>query len=961
LATNSNFVVKNGLTVGTTNVINSSGAWTGPNSGLVGATGVVGPTGPTGPTGGQGATGVLGPTGPTGPTGATGVLGPTGPTGPTGGQGATGITGPTGPTGPGGPTGPTGPTGASGLTGPTGPTGPQGPTGAGGPTGPTGATGAANSTNVAGLVENTFSAYTNIASTTPKNGFYGMLCGVNYSFPALMFDASGGGFYRENGGFWSVYHSYANACVGIGSSGTTAGYALQVNGNAYATGTVVAASSVTSPIYYASNSTYYGDFDSTADAALRIRGGALFGPNTTWGAYLLVGGDGRQNYTNSGTVASVCSTNGNLHIDAASGMTTFLNYYDGSSLIVGTGDSSGQAMQVYSTPYTEIYGSTRSPIFYNYSDTAFYIDGEGTSSLTTVIVGNGGGYPYGTATTGSLYFGSNADASYRIYTQLETVGASYTKLTLDWHTGIRIGASTAYGGIRFYNNAVAGGGAKIFSVGESDDNVRVRDYIYAQTFYDTNTAYYINGDSTSSLNTISANIVGANRLSAPNSGLISVGDDSATYTYNDGSSRSRVYVSSLYPAITLNSTYGGSNANHGPTLQFQHNGYDSNRQWVIGTPANGTHLDFGTGQPSDKNPHHGISSYPSTSQPTIMRITTSGNVGIGGSWGNWGAVANPSYPLHVQGIAYASSYMVASAFYDHNTAYYVDPASRSKLYELTLANTNTFLRLGNGEVTTTNQVGIGWADDSASYAIFKPYGAWIQPMHIAFHTGIKIGAQSAYSGTRFYNTELMATQIFSVGAGDNNVRVEYDIRSPIFYDTNTSYYADPAGISNLAYVNLASVYTGNKTSGAGVLVNPSWQEVNGLVVTGVYIQYGFSRVICTFTCTQRSPGANGKMHGVYRIRAVSQNTGTTFYVGDSSWGFGINRLIHGEIDQTWATYTQTVNLAAFINQGNSFVAGNTYSIYLEVRDASSGYWYAASEADSTFVPYTPAQMQIWIS
>jgi hypothetical protein len=72
-------------------VISSTGTWTGPSSGLVGATGVAGPTGPGGPTG---ATGVTGPTGPGGPTG---------PTGPTG---ATGLTGPGGPTGPTGPTGP---------------------------------------------------------------------------------------------------------------------------------------------------------------------------------------------------------------------------------------------------------------------------------------------------------------------------------------------------------------------------------------------------------------------------------------------------------------------------------------------------------------------------------------------------------------------------------------------------------------------------------------------------------------------------------------------------------------------------------------------------------------------------------------------------------------------------------------------------------------------------------------
>ena len=45
MATNSNFVVKNGLTVGTTPVIAANGAWVGASSGLIGATGPTGPAG----------------------------------------------------------------------------------------------------------------------------------------------------------------------------------------------------------------------------------------------------------------------------------------------------------------------------------------------------------------------------------------------------------------------------------------------------------------------------------------------------------------------------------------------------------------------------------------------------------------------------------------------------------------------------------------------------------------------------------------------------------------------------------------------------------------------------------------------------------------------------------------------------------------------------------------------------
>ena len=131
MATSANFVIKNGLTVGTTNVIAANGRWIGVTTNLQGA------TGPTGPTGPQGATGITGPTGspgPAGPTGPTGLTGSTGPTGPTGIQGATGITGPTGSPGPAGPTGPTGPTGTTGSPGPTGPAGPTGPTGPSGAT-----------------------------------------------------------------------------------------------------------------------------------------------------------------------------------------------------------------------------------------------------------------------------------------------------------------------------------------------------------------------------------------------------------------------------------------------------------------------------------------------------------------------------------------------------------------------------------------------------------------------------------------------------------------------------------------------------------------------------------------------------------------------------------------------------------------------------------------------------------
>jgi len=99
--------------------------------------------------------------------------------------------------------------------------------------------------------------------------------------------------------------------------------------------------------------------------------------------------------------------------------------------------------------------------------------------------------------------------------------------------------------------------------------------------------------------------------------------------------------------------------------------------------------------------------------------------------------------------------------------------------------------------------GIGGNSGQAnhSYAIFQEAGAWVYPypdLRIAYHTGIKLGAHFSYNGIRFYNDADMATQTMSIGDGDNNVRVNYALYSPIVYDLNDAgYYLDPNSTSEL--------------------------------------------------------------------------------------------------------------------------------------------------------------------
>ena len=67
-----------------------------------------------------------------------------------------------------------------------------------------------------------------------------------------------------------------------------------------------------------------------------VSGKTIYGPNTTWGAYLQVGGNSRE-YVDNGTYASVAASDGNLHLDASSSHGLYLNYYDGSTIYFGNG------------------------------------------------------------------------------------------------------------------------------------------------------------------------------------------------------------------------------------------------------------------------------------------------------------------------------------------------------------------------------------------------------------------------------------------------------------------------------------------------------------------------------------------------------------------------------------------------------------------------------------------------
>lgn len=106
--------------------------------------------------------------------------------------------------------------------------------------------------------------------------------------------------------------------------------------------------------------------------------------------------------------------------------------------------------------------------------------------------------------------------------------------------------------------------------------------------------------------------------------------------------------------------------------------------------------------------------------------------------------------------------------------------SSNYIWNTTTAQSADFNITGQGKVGYLKFRGEGGSSgiSAQSYAIYQEDGAWSHPypdLRIAFHTGIKIGAHYSYNGTRFYNNSDMATQIFSIGDGDNNTRCYYDL------------------------------------------------------------------------------------------------------------------------------------------------------------------------------------------
>jgi hypothetical protein len=245
-----------------------------------------------------------------------------------------------------------------------------------------------------------------------------------------------------------------------------------------------AAGSMRAPIFYDSNDTgYYLDLNSTSDSAMRIRGGALFGPNPTWGAYLQVGGNGNQNTA----YASVVATNGNLHLDSAAGYAMYLNNYANGIIYLNGG-----------TYYISSNGS-----YYNGRSEQVTINYNNDSNSTYQLLWGSGNSVYGTA---QVYVNPSSDIIYARGGYISPGNAWGTGDSAFFPNGITTAGGTnwVYGTTYIGNAPGNGAGHEFFASGSSNSTGDVSAYgsMRAPIFYDRNdTNYYLDPNGTSNLQT----------------------------------------------------------------------------------------------------------------------------------------------------------------------------------------------------------------------------------------------------------------------------------------------------------------------------------------------------------------------------------------------------------------------------------------------------------------------------
>jgi hypothetical protein len=311
-----------------------------------------------------------------------------------------------------------------------------------------------------------------------------------------------------------------------------------------------------------------------------------------------------------------------------------------------------------------------------------------------------------------------------------------------------------------------------------------------------------------------------------------------------------------------------------------------------------------------------------------MRMTTDGN------WYfyNTPSGSNTRYTtmrLDRSGYAVADQSFRSPIFYDlDNTSYYTDPNSTTNLYGLIVGGrdngTAIFYRSSNPYTIGNTDAVVTISDRSGA-----DWGLIIDKT--GFDYGLQINGTGTY-GAITVSTTKDSTRLFNVDFNGMAFSVA-SMRAPIFYDLdNTGYYVDPAGTTN---INNLTVNGSFNIGSINPLINGAWYTYysGNLTASGTQaLRYEVARIY--------QDTVNWKLSGTLKIELHNYYfTGNDFQV----WMIGYHgttpyaHMVQGH--STFGRYAQ-VTLGSPVQYN-----GNVYylPIYVDVR--YYGYYHAYVSTD----------------
>jgi len=271
----------------------------------------------------------------------------------------------------------------------------------------------------------------------------------------------------------------------------------------------------------------------------------------------------------------------------------------------------------------------------------------------------------------------------------------------------------------------------------------------------------------------------------------------------------------------------------------------------------------------------------------------------------------------------------------------------TEIYDATYNNSSyAYYYRNRYGVDTDHTFGIYFGSDaSTAYGIFRESGAWTNPypdLRIAFHTGIKLGANASYNGIRFYNDYDMSTLVMSVNdastSGINNVYIPYMLGVGAYPSANYHIYAyDSPYTSGTGYGN---GYSRSCINGADLNVQTYEFGTTGYAYND-YTRCGGvlgAQWSASYWGSLGYKNSGGTGYGCYYTSVSSgsgfmNNNGIVSGIGSGGYGGVMGGWSRGEV----LGFTTAGELYASYNLGNEYTSGVSADIVTTGNERHAAY------------------------